>query len=360
MSLEVLKQESGGGLEAVAPVVSPLTVQHLTSQVGLIQEAMRQVMVETEDYGTVPGCGKKPTLLQPGAQKLGFMFQFSAEYAHERKDLPGGHLEFTVTCTLRHRNTGKLVGQGLGMASSMESKWRFRTGPKEDTGQPVPKDYWDARGSDPVGAQALIGGKGYTVAKDENGQWTIHKQGEKAENPNPADVCNTVLKMAAKRAYVGAVLTATGASFLFTQDIEDLRENLEAQAATEPAATPAPAQAPQQPARPAPSFHQPQKPQTPPPTAQPQQGASHGTFGVLEVKVVNSKPGVGKPWTAHFLECEDENGEPFEVGTFDNKLGEAALRLKGQIVEIEYKPSAKKPGKFELVSIKEQEVGVTP
>jgi hypothetical protein len=39
---------------------------------------------------------------------------------------------------------------------------------------------------------------------------------------NPADVSNTVLKMAKKRGLIDAVLTVTAASDLFTQDIEDL------------------------------------------------------------------------------------------------------------------------------------------
>ena len=44
------------------------------------------------------------------------------------------------------------------------------------------------------------------------------------EHDNPADYYNTVLKMAKKRAHVDAVLTATAASDIFTQDIEDMPE----------------------------------------------------------------------------------------------------------------------------------------
>jgi hypothetical protein len=46
---------------------------------------------------------------------------------------------------------------------------------------------------------------------------------------NPADVANTILKMAKKRAQVDAVITATAASDIFTQDIEDLPEELVAE-----------------------------------------------------------------------------------------------------------------------------------
>ncbi len=42
------------------------------------------------------------------------------------------------------------------------------------------------------------------------------------ENPDIADTYNTVLKMAKKRAFVDASLTATAASDIFTQDVEDM------------------------------------------------------------------------------------------------------------------------------------------
>src|SRR5690606_20296729 len=43
---------------------------------------------------------------------------------------------------------------------------------------------------------------------------------------DPADVANTVLKMAKKRAQIDMTLTALAASDIFTQDIEDLPEEM--------------------------------------------------------------------------------------------------------------------------------------
>ena len=57
--------------------------------------------------------------------------------------------------------------------------------------------------------------------KTDEGQWVIAEKGEKQENPDIADVYNTVLKMAKKRAMVDAVLTITAASDIFTQDLEE-------------------------------------------------------------------------------------------------------------------------------------------
>jgi hypothetical protein len=83
----------------------------------------------------------------------------------------------------------------------------------------VPKDYWDLKRTDPKKAQEIIG-IGYTVKK-EDGTWWICEKIEKQENPDIADVYNTVLKIAKKRALVDATLTATAASDIFTQDLEE-------------------------------------------------------------------------------------------------------------------------------------------
>jgi hypothetical protein len=48
-----------------------------------------------------------------------------------------------------------------------------------------------------------------------------NQQHGKIENPDIADTYNTVLKMAKKRAYVDATITAAAASDMFTQDMED-------------------------------------------------------------------------------------------------------------------------------------------
>ncbi|HEX4646235.1 MAG TPA: hypothetical protein VH598_11575 [Verrucomicrobiae bacterium] len=202
-------------------VSTPLGVHDILAQVNLIQQVMRTVMKDKEHYGKIPGCGDKPTLLQPGAQKLLLTFRLAPQYEVLVKDLPGNHREYQVSCTLVYIPTQNHVGQGVGCCSTMEAKYRFRTGPKKSTGQPVPKAYWNIRDSNPAEAQKLIGGKGFGVAKGESGLWEICEIGEKVEHDNPADYYNTVLKMAKKRALVDAAITATAASDIFTQDLED-------------------------------------------------------------------------------------------------------------------------------------------
>ena len=200
-----------------------MTTAGVLKQVAVIQEVMRQVMHQDEHYGTIPGT-KKPSLYKPGAEKLSLVFRLRPEYEIRRSDLGNGHREYEVVCTLYHIPTGQSVGQGVGSAATMEGKYRYRGGEKEGTGQAVPKEYWNLKKEGKAKeAQALIGGPGFSAGKID-GNWEICSTGEKQEHDNPADYYNTILKMAKKRAHVDAILTATAASDIFTQDVEDMPE----------------------------------------------------------------------------------------------------------------------------------------
>lgn len=177
-------------------------------QVNQIQYLMREVLKDGEHFGTIKGCGNKPTLLQSGAEKIAYMFHFVPEYEVTRTSLEGGHREYEVVCTLKHRDTGQLMGGGLGLCTTMESKYRYR---------------WEGYGSNK----------------------------HRIENADIADVYNTVLKMAKKRAFVDAVKSTTAASDIFTQDIEDLPYMEYESEQAQPAQATVVAQQPAKPARPA-------------------------------------------------------------------------------------------------------------
>lgn len=212
------------------------TLAQVLGQVALIQQIMSAAMKEGEHYGRIPGCGDKPTLLKPGAEKLCLTFRMAPTYDVNEVHLERGHREYRVTCELTAVLSGNKLGQGVGYCSSMESKYRFRQGAAEPTDKPVPRAYWDVRQDDPAKAQELIGGKGFSVKKVDGQGWMIAKGGEKVETDNPSDQFNTVLKMAKKRALVDAVLTATAASDIFTQDLEDIAANMAKIAAAAPVA----------------------------------------------------------------------------------------------------------------------------
>ncbi len=211
---------------AVDPATSALTVQQVLGQVALIQQIMTAAMKDGEHFGRIPGCGTKPTLLKPGAEKLCLTFRLAPTYDVDERRLDNGHREYRVQCTLSSIVTQAFIGQGVGICTTMENKYRYRQNVAEPTDKPVPRAYWDARAEDPSKAQELIGGKGFSVKKVEGKGWMIARGGEKLEHDNPADNYNTVLKMAKKRALVDAVLTATAASDIFTQDLEDITANL--------------------------------------------------------------------------------------------------------------------------------------
>jgi hypothetical protein len=204
------------GLQTTNGNGSEMSLEQVKGHVDLVQQVMQGIMIKDEHYGTIPGTGK-PSLYKSGAEKLSLTFRLSPTYDIRRGDLPNGHREYEIVCTLQHIPTGEIFGQGVGSCSTMEAKYRFRTGEVEFTGQPVPQAYWDNRDN------RLLGGAGFRTKKNpDTGKWEIVLQGERVEHDNPADYYNTVLKMAKKRAQVDATLTCTAASDIFTQDVEDL------------------------------------------------------------------------------------------------------------------------------------------
>lgn len=192
-------------------------LDELKRRANMVSDIKKQIMRKDTHFGVVPGCGNKPTLLKNGAELLCMAFKLAPDAKVEIADLGNGHREYTVTTTLTSIVTGVPVATGLGSCSTMESKYRYRGTELVNTGKPVPSAYWADK--DP----SKLGGRGFVAKKDENGRWMIFQKGEKkVENPDIADVYNTVLKMASKRSLVDATLKATGGSCEFTQDIEDM------------------------------------------------------------------------------------------------------------------------------------------
>lgn len=197
--------------------LSPISVQGVLDRMKFIRQIMTDVLKEgiTADYAKIPGCGDKYALLKPGAEKLSVAFRLSQAFQVETIDMENGHREYRVKCILNG------IYEGVGSCSTLESKYRYRSGPKKVTDKPVPKEYWTVRKENQASAQAMIGA-GNGVAKGPDGQWYITEGGgDRVENPDPADQYNTCLKMAKKRAHVDAVISTTGCSDIFTQDIEE-------------------------------------------------------------------------------------------------------------------------------------------
>ena len=222
-------QFSGGGL-------TPLSIDNIRNQVQLIQHLMKDVMKEGEHYGTIPGCGDKPALKKPGAEKLCMVFRLIPSFDVKQIDFERGHREIQIKATLKTLD-GTVVGEGVGSCSTLETKYRWRTQSRK-----CPKCQAEAiiKGRDEYGGGWLCHRKqGGCGNKFQDGDPAIEDQVTgRVENADIADVYNTVLKMAKKRAHVDVTITACAASDIFIQDLDEDWEDIESE--QRPKSTPLP------------------------------------------------------------------------------------------------------------------------
>jgi hypothetical protein len=202
-----------------------MDTESLIAQAKAVQTVMKSVMKEDVHYGIVPG-SKKPSLYKPGAEKLCMVFRLRPEFIIERENLPNGHREYEITCNLYSIASGILVGQGVGCCSTMASKYRYR-----NAGRTCPlckAEDTIIKGKEEYGGGwvcfARKGGCGKKWVDDDPA--IIDQHPGKVEHPDPADYYNTIKKMSKKSAMIDAVLTATAASDIFTQDVEDMKDIL--------------------------------------------------------------------------------------------------------------------------------------
>jgi hypothetical protein len=181
-----------------------LTAAEVRSQVNLIQDVMRSVMFEGTHYGKIPGT-QSVSLYKAGAEKLMATFRLAAK--PEVEDLSAdGEVHYRVTVNLLSAG-GAFLGAGIGECSSREDKYSWRAMLCQEEFDATPENRRRIKFS----------------------KYQGRVEQKKQIRTNPADVANTILKMAKKRAQVDAVITVTAASDIFTQDIEDLPDELREQ-----------------------------------------------------------------------------------------------------------------------------------
>lgn len=200
-----------------------LSSGQVSEQVQLVQQVMKAVMIDGEHYGTIPGCGAKKVLLKAGAEKLALTFKFSPTFKVEIQNFDNGHREYRIITTITHIITGHVLGEGVGSCSTLESKYRYRNGTYKC---PICGKETIIKGKAEYGGGFIcFAKKGGCGAKFKDNEEAIISQPiGKVENIDIADSYNTVLKMAKKRSLVDAILTATAASDIFTQDLEETME----------------------------------------------------------------------------------------------------------------------------------------
>lgn len=153
-----------------------LSVPELAGLIQTVEAAKRDALRDGTDFGLIPNTGDRPTLLKPGAERLLLLFGLSHDMAIDTERKDERPFRVTAKCTVRR---GELVvASCYGTADYDET--RFHTARRAGTGGREKPEWW--------------------------APW------------------NTLVKMAQKRALVGAALQATGSSGLFGADLEDAPE----------------------------------------------------------------------------------------------------------------------------------------
>lgn len=235
----------------LAPVVS---MEDALAAYQAKKNLIEKIMKPEVDYGVIPGTGK-PTLLKAGAEKATSLFGLHPVFkdAEIVEDWTGENhggepfFYYRRTCNLYKGNV--LIASVDGSANSWEKKHRYRwveeskvpstidkaqlktqdgkisefafaVEKAETTGKyGKPKEYWQ------MFKDAIASGQAVKFQRPTkqgfSDAWEIGGTLYCLPNEDPADLANTLLKMADKRALVAATLIATGMSEYFTQDIED-------------------------------------------------------------------------------------------------------------------------------------------
>lgn len=191
MSAEIveLKQDNGPMLPVTSQDMEALKNQRELLKIFVSSQLKRAKFDDKNaegfgegDYGIIPGT-KKETLLKPGAEKILRLFNLGLRIrlADKEIDRHANFALFTYRAEVYHLRTGIAVAECEGSANSQEVKYRERT-------------VW---------------------RKNQKGI----SESVKEETPI-CDVLNTLMKMAQKRAMIGATILATAASDYFNHDIE--------------------------------------------------------------------------------------------------------------------------------------------
>lgn len=198
-----------------------VSVAETLQNMRVVQQVMESVMKKDTHYGVIPGC-KQPSLYKAGSEALLSTFHISVEPIVEEfvtKDSRGRvtEIRYRVKCVGRHMGTGREVGFGIGECSTGEDKYAWK--------RAVCIEEFEATDE--------------TLRRVKWSKYQNKTQKTEQVRVSPADMSNTVLKMAKKRAQIDLTLTALGCSDIFSQDLEDLDEVIRDNFTPEPVGDPA-------------------------------------------------------------------------------------------------------------------------
>jgi hypothetical protein len=216
------KPENKPIVKETAPVVHSGSSSELSVQIGdlqvsesmiaelkkipkLLNEVFLNVMQLGTDYDTIPGTERK-TLLKPGAELLRMFFNLEAgEVEIEKRIEDFERCKFFYVVKMPFLKNEKVIGYGVGSCNNDETRYVTR---------------WVAENKIPAGIDKSTLRKEERKSKFGNGKYMAYLLPTTMDER--ATQANTILKIAKKRAFVDGILSITGASRIFTQDVEDL------------------------------------------------------------------------------------------------------------------------------------------
>lgn len=217
-------------------------VKAIIAGTNRMMQLQKDLLREDVDYGVIPGTAK-PTLLQPGAERLAMFHRLIPEHIVARTVTPvPGHperIDIDATCRLHLGSIdGPVLQTSHATCSTYEDRYRWRTlertcptcqKPAIIKGNPKYGGGWVCwKKKDGCGANF----------PDDYGPITSQTVG-KVENEEPWALLNTITQIAQKRAFVAGVRHALGITDLFTEEIEEPGAHDEGQGASQTAAAPA-------------------------------------------------------------------------------------------------------------------------
>lgn len=238
-----------------------LSTQKALARKEALNHIIKEVLIEGVDYGIQPGSANEQKVLKKsGAEKLCSVFGLAPRIVEkvEIEDWSGadhgGEPFFYFKYTIALYRGDLFLGEATGSCNSWETKYRWRwvtdaeakdrpdyaklvkRGGRRKVFEPdfaidkaettgrygKPAAYWTHFRSqiEAGGAQRITKRKMGTRIFD-GWELEIDDLLVRVPNPNPADVVNTVQKMAYKRALVAPVLVVTNCSDAFTQDLDE-------------------------------------------------------------------------------------------------------------------------------------------
>lgn len=189
--------------ELSASEIRMLPLEEIKKWYNAMTDFGKNILKKNIDYGMISGI-EKPALLKPGAEKIKKAFGLQIEKmdcVKEIFDSEKNYIDYTYKCIITAKS-GLRLGICDGNANSREEKYRYIFKPSEKVPERKELEKMKAEG------------KGKWKKCTDKWVWF-----ERAENPDILALKNSIQKVAQKRAFVGAILMAAGASEFFTQDI---------------------------------------------------------------------------------------------------------------------------------------------